>query len=114
MRCINVVDVATNALKGAHMEEYKYYVNCNYKAPRKRKAIFVSLPMDNYFIPEGKTFDELVQLFAVHELRRNGMNRCSNITVTLHKVRTAGEIVIKNIMPEKTYSLPYAEILCRE
>ena len=96
------------------MEALKYYVNCYYIAPRKRKGTFVSIPMENYFIPEGKTFDELVQLFAVQELRRKKMNRCKGITVTQHKVREESGMVIKNIMPEKTYNLPYAEILCQE
>lgn len=96
------------------MESLKYYVNCYYIAPRKRKGTFVSIPMDNYYVPDGKTFDELVQLFAVQELRRNNMNRCKGITVTQHKIREEGDMVIKNIIPEKTYNLPYAEILCCE
>ena len=33
--------------------ELKYYVNCDYYPPRKRKATRVSIPMDNYSVPEG-------------------------------------------------------------
>ena len=94
--------------------ELKYYVNCDYYPPRKRKPTRVSILMDCYSIPNGKTFEDLVQLFAIRELRRNRMNRCKNVSVTLHKVDYIGDMEIKTLPPEKTYNLPYAEILCCE
>ena len=94
--------------------EKKYYVNCTYYPPRKRKGVRVSLPLENYYIPEGKTFEALAQLFAIQELRRNKMNRCKYINITLHSVDTVGDIVMKSMLPEKTIELPYAEILCCE